>query len=516
MSYRVEIARSTFQKIPRIGGRSPALAFMQNRTALLSVVALEPDADPAGGPAALRPRVYSLAAVAKTPPAYAVADVDGDGRFDLILAAAENAQLYVHFQNAAGELGEARPFPSLPDGRALAAADWDGDGRAEIFVASPKEQTVGVATFSTAGRLGYPQPLPTQGRPLALASGLLAPEGKVALAVALEEGGKRRVDILTRSDCGASLLTSIDLAGLKTDPRALRLLDANQDGRLDLAVFVPFEPMRLLVQGADGAFADISSAPGYRKGLVDNLEAAALNLADIDGDGRAEMLVASGGGYARALRLDADGTLQVIDQFNARDPASEVVATFTSDIDADGSREVVLFDRKSEQFQILRRNAQGVFIFADAVPVSRIELVGALQLDFSGDGRDDLLLLGKDRFWFVPVGARDFAVNTELSYETDLENIRHEDVASGDLNGDGVSDFVLIDPRNNLIEVLVRREMTVRSALHFRVFEADPHAQRRGGQNAEPRETVVADVTGDGRADLILLVHDRVLVYPSE
>jgi len=31
----------------------------------------------------------------------------------------------------------------------------------------------------------------------------------------------------------------------------------------------------------------------------------------------------------------------------------------------------------------------------------------------------------------------------------------------------------------------------------------------------EPREALVADVTGDGRNDLIILVHDRILVYPQ-
>jgi hypothetical protein len=32
----------------------------------------------------------------------------------------------------------------------------------------------------------------------------------------------------------------------------------------------------------------------------------------------------------------------------------------------------------------------------------------------------------------------------------------------------------------------------------------------------EPREAAVADITGDGKNDLIVLVHDRVLVYPQE
>lgn len=515
LAYRIEIARSTFQKIPRGEEKSPGLAFMQNQTGMLSVVALEPGEQPAGGLATLKPRVYSLTNVSKVPPAFAVADVDGDGRLDLAMAAADSAQIFVHFQNSAGELGEGRPFPSLPDGRHIAAGDWDGDGRAELFVASPKEQTVGVARFTEGGRLSYPQPLPVKGKPVALEAAVLAPGGKVTLAVALEEGGKRRIDFVGPGAQGSSTLASVELAGLKTNPAGIRLLDANQDGRLDLAVFIPFEPMRLLVQDAAGTFTDISATPGYRKGLVDGLDASALSLADVDGDGKAEMLIA-GSGFARVLRLDAAGTLQVIDQFNAREPGSEIGATFAVDVDGDGTREIVLLDRKADQFQVLRRNAQGVFIFADAVPVSPIDLVGALQIDLNRDERDDLLLFGKDRFWSVPVGARDFGVDTLFTYETDLKDVRHEDVAAGDLNGDGTSDLVLIDPRTNLVEVLVRDGLAVRSALHFRVFEADPHAQRRGGQTAEPRETLIADVTGDGRSDLILLVHDRVLVYASE
>jgi hypothetical protein len=32
----------------------------------------------------------------------------------------------------------------------------------------------------------------------------------------------------------------------------------------------------------------------------------------------------------------------------------------------------------------------------------------------------------------------------------------------------------------------------------------------------EPREALVSDVTGDGKNDLVVVVHDRILVYPQE
>jgi hypothetical protein len=52
--------------------------------------------------------------------------------------------------------------------------------------------------------------------------------------------------------------------------------------------------------------------------------------------------------------------------------------------------------------------------------------------------------------------------------------------------------------------------------MHFKVFETDAHFAGRSGGALEPREAIVADVTGDGRRDLVLLVHDRVLVYPQQ
>ena len=48
------------------------------------------------------------------------------------------------------------------------------------------------------------------------------------------------------------------------------------------------------------------------------------------------------------------------------------------------------------------------------------------------------------------------------------------------------------------------------------VFEEKSFSGEKRGGAIEPREATIADVTGDGRADLILLVHDRVLIYPQD
>jgi hypothetical protein len=515
--FRIEPGRSTLQQVERGAGQTRAFAYVQNQTGMLEVFALVPESPEAGSARALKPRVFSTRTGARIAPAYAFGDFDGDGRLDLALSDAEGAQIFIYRQQPDGALAEASGFPSLSDGRAMAAADWTGDGRAEIFIASPKEQTLGVATFTREGRLSYPQPLPVSGKPVAVAAGPLRAGGPVAVAVAIEENRQRRIDILVReSDGNVVVRSTIQPANLRTDPAALRMVDANQNGRADLVLFVPFEPLRFLVQREDGTFHEISAEPGFRRGLVEGVEPSGFSLADVDGDGRPEMIV-SGAGFARALRLDAAGALQVVDQFNARESSNEITAALVADLEGKGQRSIVMLDRKNEQFQLLRRGPAGVFEFVEAVPAGRIELLGAVQLDFNGDGRDDLFFLGRDRFWWLPGTAQDFRVESLFTYESDLREVRYGDVVMGDLNGTGRRDFVMIDPDRNLVEVLARGEgLTARSVLHFRVFEADPHVQRQRAATPEPRETLVADVTGDGREDLILLVHDRILVYPQE
>ena len=49
----------------------------------------------------------------------------------------------------------------------------------------------------------------------------------------------------------------------------------------------------------------------------------------------------------------------------------------------------------------------------------------------------------------------------------------------------------------------------------WQVFEERSFRSRRN-ELAEPREAVISDVTGDGKNDLIVVVHDRLILYPQE
>jgi hypothetical protein len=89
-------------------------------------------------------------------------------------------------------------------------------------------------------------------------------------------------------------------------------------------------------------------------------------------------------------------------------------------------------------------------------------------------------------------------------------------VVAGDLTGSGRKDLVFLETAKNYLDIVsfnARHKLV--PAIRWQVFEAHTF---RGAANAvpEPREALVTDVTGDKKNDLVVVVHDRILVYPHE
>jgi hypothetical protein len=106
---------------------------------------------------------------------------------------------------------------------------------------------------------------------------------------------------------------------------------------------------------------------------------------------------------------------------------------------------------------------------------------------------------------------------TELDgYETPIKDGFLNDVVSGDLNQDGRKDLVFLETAKSYIDVVTfERPHDLVPANRWQVFEERTFRSRRNDA-AEPREALIADLTGDGRNDLVVLVHDRIILYPQE
>jgi serine/threonine protein kinase len=258
-----------------------------------------------------------------------IADMDGDGRPDLVVGNLGDGTVWVYRNiGTNGTLaGASFALPVIlsagPSGSlyGLAVADLDGDGRLDIVTANGIFNTLSIfrnqsqpgvlTTNSFAARVD----LPVVGEPSAVAIGDLDGDGRPELVVA--DFSLTTVSVL-QNQSSPGLLTSASFAapvdfGVGPSPICVALADVDGDGRLDVVTANELKPARrvsvLRNISIPGRLSTNSLAAEVDFGGA-NL-AHALAIGDLDGDGRLDLATGSFAGKALAVyrNLSTPGAL---------------------------------------------------------------------------------------------------------------------------------------------------------------------------------------------------------------
>ncbi len=503
--------------LPEVEG--PMLAYLQDETEMLTLLRfVQAKADENREQFSLKdvsPHVYSTGHDI-TDARYTIGDLDGNGRADIVAADPGSAQFLVYFQSGDGVLSEPKSFPGPNDVRSIAAVDINRDDTDELFMVSREEEQLGVSRWDPAGRMSYPQSVPIQGQPLATSALELA--GTPSIAVAHAHEGERMVSILQRKgegDTDWKTTQTLKLSELNVNPTDLRSMDATGNGTEDLAVFAPGSAVLFFVQN-DGDLRHASKANGT-SGNLRGTDPSALHHGDLDGDEIDELFLAENS-YLRSIRLQDNGRMKVLDQYNARSSDARITAGMVMDVDRDGVNDLLMLDERNGTLQLLKKNDTGVYRFVEAVKLGNIDQVRTDVIDFDRDGTRELFVFGARQFWKIPVRPSPFRHEIYSTWKMDMEDVTPSRVATGDLNDDGRDELIAADTTDSrMLGVYAQSDQDKWDlSLSFKVFSSDPHYKGNTGSESEPKEMHVADVTGDGKEDLLLLVHNRILVYPQK
>jgi hypothetical protein len=445
------------------------------------------------------------------------ADVNGDGRPDLLVAEPESGQLSVYLQQPDGSLAPPKTFPTLAGVNQLAAADWNGDGHPEIFLLSQKERAVGSTAFDQNGRLPFPTLIPLDGKPLVMTVGALKAGAKPALAVIVDKDGQR--SLVTRTADGKPRTQKLS-DSFKSNPAKFAIQDVNQDGLADLVVLIPYEKIKVLLQKTAGDFDEVDVDPPGGA-----IEQPWLAAADVDGDGKTELLLPQNN-FVRAVVLEQqtksqDSTnkpawvFRVKDQINGASSDSRIVGATAVASGTNAVPSLFLLDAEHKRLTLCERDTNGVWRVTRNVDLPVPDFSGLQTVALGGTNVQSIGFLGQNAVAWMPLAGDVWDFTTLDGYDTPIKDGYLNDVIAGDLTGSGRKDLVFLETaKNNLDLVRFDSNHKLVPGERWQVFET--HTFRGVNAVPEPREALVTDVTGDKKNDLIVLVHDRILVYPQE
>jgi uncharacterized repeat protein (TIGR01451 family) len=277
-------------------------------------------------------------------------------------------------------------------------------------------------------------------------------------------------------------------------PLAVATGDLNGDGRTDVVwggwALVPIGGGYLGVFGYLQVYlhepAGTLAAP-VQYSLGQNRSPRSLAVADVNGDGRADVIVGTSTSVGVLLQ-NAQGGLDAMVEY----PTPRACQVATGDFNHDGRMDVVAIC--SGGADILLQDAGGSLSGPISVDVPSHSYSDVAVGDFNGDGRDDLALGGESSSGpntptvallmqlagggFGPPVIRNVGGPMMVAYG----------LAAGDLNGDGRDDLVVSHSQNLSIFYQTAAGMPI-SPTNLPPFQAESLA--------------IGDINSDGRADLV-------------
>lgn len=384
------------------------------------------------------------------PRSLAVADLNGDGRLDIVAASADSSarRASLLFNTGQGDFRARRDYPLVGSVNDVALGDMDNDGERDAVAAVYVANLNRLGLLFGQGNAAFEQPRYTEHwgnmEPTGLALGDLDRDGWLDAAVSVFSPGNGVLLFQNRHDRTLAAPVHYAAGG---NPSDVAIADLNGDLWPDLVVVNGSQldnSIHVLLNAGGGIFG-----PGIRYDV--GLKPNSVAIGDWDRDGDRDVLVTNGGQAVNLMFNDGQGALTRVDHYvGTTQTTPELV-----DPDRDGWLDVVF---STGRVTLLRNARNGGF---GAPEVSGTPSGETVVADFDRDGRLDAA--GADGIRSeVYVGLGDGTGGFLAAGRTFEVGYHPGRMVAGDLDHDGYPELLTANYSANSVTVLenVTREFS--------------------------------------------------------